>query len=145
MAVRVTLRLDFADGSRLGHGKIQLLEQIVRLGSITAAGKALGMSYKRAWELVDSVNGAFTEPVIVTQHGGSQGGGARLTPFGTSLVERFRRMEQQAAQNAERDLAEIEALLRPEPEAAPPSPRRPAHAASSRTVTKRKAPAAPRS
>ena len=73
------LRITFAPGMRLGPGKMDLIEAVGRTGSISAAGRELGMSYRRAWLLIDQVNAVFTEPVVVASAGGAQGGGAQLT------------------------------------------------------------------
>jgi molybdate transport system regulatory protein len=93
---RVRLRLDFG-GTRLGPGKIDLLEAVGRTGSISAAGRAMGMSYRRAWLLVDAVNQMFDEPVVTAAAGGPHGGGAVLTPFGARLVRAFRALEEETA------------------------------------------------
>ena len=93
---RVRLRLDFG-GARLGPGKIDLLEAVGRTGSISAAGRAMGMSYRRAWLLVDAVNQMFDEPVVTAAAGGPHGGGAVLTPFGERLVRAFRALEEETA------------------------------------------------
>jgi molybdate transport system regulatory protein len=100
---RLTLRLDFAPGQAIGHGKIRLLEAVRDHGSISAAGRAMGMSYRRAWLLIDELNSMFEEAVIQTKHGGTAGGGAELTPLGHRLVQNYRAMEDkaQAAVNAE--------------------------------------------
>ena len=87
---RLTLRVDLSEDRAIGPGKIRLLEAIRDTGSITQAGIALGMSYRRAWLLVDDMNNCFREPVIAAQAGGSHGGGAALTPFGTRLIEQYR-------------------------------------------------------
>src|SRR3977135_1703553 len=79
--VRLTVRIDFGSERALGPGKIRLLEAVGRTGSISQAGRALDMSYRRAWLLVDDMNQCFREPVVTTQSGGAQGGGAELTPF----------------------------------------------------------------
>jgi molybdate transport repressor ModE-like protein len=79
MATRLTIRLDFELGRRLGAGKIALLESIEKTGSISAAGRAHQMSYRRAWLLVDELNQLFAEPVVSAHHGGARGGGAALT------------------------------------------------------------------
>jgi molybdate transport system regulatory protein len=92
----LSLRIDFDESGRLGPGKVRLLEHIGATGSISAAGRAMNMSYRRAWLLVDSLNQIFREPVVVTQAGGRSGGGAELTPFGRALVERYRTMEREA-------------------------------------------------
>ena len=74
--VRLTVRVDFGADRALGPGKIRLLEAIGKTGSISRAGRALGMSYRRAWLLVDDMNRSFRAPVVATQPGGVQGGGA---------------------------------------------------------------------
>ncbi len=90
---RLTLRIAF-DGSRaLGPGKIRLLELIGELGSISAAGRAMRMSYPRAWQLIDSLNRTFARPLVSVRHGGRRGGGARLTPFGRRVVGDYRAIE----------------------------------------------------
>lgn len=92
-ALKPVFRIDFPENARLGRGKIQLLEHIRDTGSISAAGRAMDMSYRRAWQLVDALNSMFSEPSVTSQRGGKQGGGAILTPFGEELVRRFRHME----------------------------------------------------
>ncbi|MBX9467551.1 MAG: LysR family transcriptional regulator [Rhizobium sp.] len=89
----LSLRIDFANGARLGPGKAQLLGMIEEHGSIRAAGAAMGMSYRRAWLLADEINRMFQEPSIFTRHGGKSGGGAGLTPFGEMLLATCRRMD----------------------------------------------------
>ena len=81
-SARLTLRIDLGEDRAVGPGKIRLLEAIRDTGSISKAGIALGMSYRRAWLLVDDMNKCFSEPVIAAQVGGSHGGGAALTSFG---------------------------------------------------------------
>jgi molybdate transport system regulatory protein len=93
------LRLDFADG-RVGPGKIALLEAIAEAGSISAAARSLGMSYRRAWELVAELNQIFTAPVVERVTGGSGGGGARLTELGEALLVGFREIEATASRAA---------------------------------------------
>lgn len=93
---RIFLRVDLVPKGRIGPGKIALLEQIALAGSISAAGRALGMSYRRAWLLVDELNRLFGAPVVTTQLGGSHGGGAALTALGRDLVSRFRALERAA-------------------------------------------------
>ena len=104
---RVSLRIELGDQARIGPGKIRLLELIGEHGSISAAGRAMGMSYRRAWLLVDSLNACFTDPVVESSPGGSGGGGARLTGFGRKLIARFRRIESKAAAAAAADLATL--------------------------------------
>jgi molybdate transport system regulatory protein len=113
--VRLTLRLDFGPGQAVGHGKIRLLEAIRDHGSISAAGRSMGMSYRRAWLLVDALNALFDQPVIATKHGG-QGGGAELTAFGSRVVERYRTIEDKAHAAVAADLALLAAAtVRPAP------------------------------
>ncbi|MEI6159516.1 MAG: LysR family transcriptional regulator, partial [Roseococcus sp.] len=92
---RLSLRVDLP-GGRIGPGKIALLEAIGREGSISAAGRALGMSYKRAWELVDQLNTLLGQPAVTASPGGARGGGARLTPVGEGVIQAYRAMERAA-------------------------------------------------
>jgi molybdate transport system regulatory protein len=108
---RVTLRLDFANGERLGPGKAALLEQIRATGSISAAGRSSGMSYRRAWQLVESLNRTFREPVVITRLGGERGGGAGLSPFGERLLATYRQMEAASKLATASSLAELEKEL----------------------------------
>ena len=86
-------------------GKSGVLENIRACGSISAAGRAMGMSYKRAWDLVDEINRVCRQPAVERQTGGKNGGGAILTPFGTSLVARYRKIERDAASAVRKELA----------------------------------------
>lgn len=104
----LSLRIDLPQG-RIGPGKIALLEAIGREGSISAAGRALGMSYKRAWDLVDSLNRLAGVSVVEATSGGVRGGGARLTEAGCEIIADYRAIESAAVQAAEPRLA---ALLR---------------------------------
>src|SRR5262245_15537639 len=90
---RLTLRVDFGQGGALGPGKIRLLELIEAHGSIAGAGRVLGMSYRRAWLLVDDLNRGFGKPMVSKQPGGQRGGGAALTPFGRRVVRHYRAIE----------------------------------------------------
>lgn len=112
MAVRISLV--FESGARIGPGKAQLLESIRDTGSISAAARDMGMSYKRAWLLLDSINQAFTEPVVIAATGGSGGGGAVLTPFGAEVLERYGRVRDEANRVAAGDLAALSRRARPE-------------------------------
>lgn len=87
------LRVALTEEHHLGPGKVRLLELIDERGSISAAARAMAMSYRRAWLLIDSMNAAFRDPVITSAVGGKAGGGAALTPFGREVIARFRRME----------------------------------------------------
>ena len=114
---RLTLRLDFGPGRAIGHGKIRLLEAVRDYGSISAAGRSMGMSYRRAWLLIDELNHIFEEPVVDAKHGGSGGGGAELTHFGHRVVERYRSIEAKAHAAAAADLdALASAMLKPPPD-----------------------------
>lgn len=93
---RLSIRIDLGPDKRIGPGKIQLLENILAQGSIAAGGRALGMSYRRAWELVDTLNEMFGRPVVQSRAGGRKGGGAVLTPLGLGLIARYRAMERAA-------------------------------------------------
>lgn len=96
----------------LGPGKAQLLALIEATGSISAAAREMGMSYKRAWQLVESMNASFKEPVVMTAVGGKAGGGAAVTRAGRRVLALYRRMESAAAAAIERDLRALEALVR---------------------------------
>src|SRR5262245_22111469 len=86
---RLSIRLDLSSGDRIGPGKIILLEAIRSTGSISAAARRLGMSYRRAWLLVEQINDALQEPAVTAAIGGRQGGGAALTPNGERVVELY--------------------------------------------------------
>ncbi len=108
---RLTLRIDFGDGRAIGPGKMRLLELVAETGSISAAGRAMGMSYRRSWLLVDAMNRTFREKVVETRGGGPGGGGARLTPFGEGVLDRYRTIERSAHDVASARLAELEGAL----------------------------------
>lgn len=108
---RVVLRIDFDDQRYLGHGRVELLELIGTHGSIAKAAKAMGMSYKRAWYLADSINSTFATPVIERQHGGKGGGSAHLTKFGETLVRDYRTMEEQSLKAFAKQLKAMEKQL----------------------------------
>ena len=100
----LSVRIDLDTEGRIGPGKIQLLENIHACGSISAAGRAMDMSYKRAWDLVDEINRICRQAAVERQTGGKNGGGAVLTPFGISLVARYRKIERDAASAVRKDL-----------------------------------------
>ncbi|TCU16357.1 winged helix-turn-helix domain-containing protein [Rhizobium sullae] len=102
------LRISFPHEDRLGRGKMELLEHIRETGSISAAGRAMDMSYRRAWLLVSDMNRMFKVPVVESQRGGQRGGGAALTPFGEELLLRFRHMEEAVRTALAGDLAWLE-------------------------------------
>jgi len=109
---RLTLRVDFGSNRSVGPGKIRLLEAIDRTGSISKAGRTLGMSYRRAWLLIDDMNQCFRLAVVSAQPGGSQGGGAMLTEFGQDLVRDYRAIEAAAETAAKPRLRGLEGALR---------------------------------
>jgi molybdate transport system regulatory protein len=93
---RLTIRVDLTPLGAIGPGKIRLLELVDETGSISAAGRAMTMSYRRAWLLVDELNRLFKNPLVATRLGGEAGGGAALTPFGKTVVRHYREMESEA-------------------------------------------------
>lgn len=122
---RLTLRIDFDDERAIGPGKIRLLELIDAEGSISAAGRAMAMSYRRAWLLVDNLNRCFREPVVAAQTGGAKGGGAALTPLGRTVVRHYRAIEKEAAAAAASHVGALadalaEAAAEPETAREPP-------------------------
>lgn len=109
--LRVVLRPDVA----IGPGRADMLEGIAASGSIAAAGRRMGMSYKRAWLLVEELNAAFRAPLVETAKGGRAGGGARLTALGLDVLKRYRRIEAAAETAARRDLVALRRALAPTP------------------------------
>lgn len=108
---RLRLRLVFGPGAMLGPGKADLLEAIRETGSISAAGRAMGMSYKRAWGLVEEMNAAFRAPLVLSSRGGAQGGGAQLTEMGAEVLRLFRAFETRAAEAGAAEITALRALL----------------------------------
>jgi molybdate transport system regulatory protein len=107
----LSLRINLDPEGRIGPGKIELLEQIAAFGSISAAARAMDMSYKRAWDLVDEMNLLFGKRLISAQTGGKRGGGAQLTPVGLAVVSRFRAIERAAMAAAAEQLAALQAEI----------------------------------
>jgi len=108
----LSIRIDFDDEGRLGPGKVALLERIAQEGSISAAGRSMSMSYKRAWELVSEINKSFSEPLVAAQTGGKSGGGAVLTPRGEELVRHYRAIERKALSATATHLKALQAISR---------------------------------
>jgi molybdate transport system regulatory protein len=104
---QVRFRVDFAAGCSIGPGKIELLEGIERTGSLRQAARGLGMSYRRAWLLLDQLNHAFATPVTIATVGGVGGGGAALTPFGAALIRTYRTLDHDVQALAREVLAPI--------------------------------------
>jgi len=100
-SLQVRLRIDFGADNAVGPGKIALLERMRASGSLSQAARELNMSYRRAWQLLESLNAAFQEPVIVTSVGGKGGGGSTVTELGEQLIGAYRRLEQESLAKAE--------------------------------------------
>lgn len=113
--LKLKAQLFCGDEPAIGPGKADLLACIDEHGSISAAGRALGMSYRRAWLLVDSMNRCWQARLVETTAGGGEGRGARLTPLGRDVLARYRALEQRLAAETVDDLAGLAALLRAEP------------------------------
>ncbi len=105
--IRVLLGSAFA----IGPGKADLLQAIEQTGSISAAARSMGMSYRRAWLLVDTMNQCFRKPVVDTATGGKGGGGAQITPFGSTVLRRYRKMETGAGVSVARHMSAFSRLL----------------------------------
>ena len=109
--VQFRLRVRRGETIAVGPGKVALLEAIAGTGSISAAARALGMSYRRAWLLIDELNRSMTRPAVGTAAGGSHGGGSILTEDGLEVVRLYREIERKAAQATTREIAALEKLL----------------------------------
>jgi molybdate transport system regulatory protein len=110
-ALRPQLRISFKKSIAMGPGKADLLDAIEETGSISAAARQLGMSYRRAWLLVDTMNACFQSPLVETLTGGQHGGGAQVTELGREVVQRYRAMEKKAAASVAREMAEFAAMM----------------------------------
>ena len=106
------LRVLLGAAIAIGPGKADLLDAIAANGSISAAAKRMGMSYRRAWLLVDTMNGCFQGPLVASVRGGAGGGGARLTPLGVEVLARYRNMEAKALHSLDDDLSAFTKLMR---------------------------------
>lgn len=103
----VSIRIRLGGVGYLGPGKVRLMELIREHGSISGAGRAMGMSYRRAWVLTDELNNLFTAPVILKHAGGFRGGGAALTDLGKDVVKLYRSIERKLAKAAAKDLEKL--------------------------------------
>jgi molybdate transport system regulatory protein len=103
----IRFRIDFAENSNIGPGKISLLEGIHSAGSLSAAARNLGLSYRRAWLLLDSLNESFDLVVTINTTGGPGGGGVVVTEFGLSLIRCYRQLEGEIGAIAQRCLGDI--------------------------------------
>ena len=110
---RLSLRLHFDSGLTFGRGKADLLQGIDEEGSIAAAGRRMGMSYKRAWGLAEVLNGMFREPLIASSRGGSQHGGASLTPLGREVLGHYRALQAHCLAAGAVDIAALARLAAP--------------------------------
>lgn len=110
------IRITFGEAGMLGPGKAELLERIARCGSIAAAGREMGMSYKRAWMLVETLNAMFRAPLVESTRGGPGGGGAVVTETGRSVLALYRAFEAEAARAGRDHLDRLGALLRDIPD-----------------------------
>lgn len=111
---RTGFRVQVKHAVAIGPGKADVLQAIAETGSIAEAGRRLGMSYQRVWSLARAMNGDFIEPLVLTQRGGSAGGGAALTPTGTQVLEVYRAIERDAKRAVAKRLPMLLALIRPE-------------------------------
>jgi molybdate transport system regulatory protein len=107
MAPVIRIRIDFADNVHVGPGKVALLEAIKSTGSISDAARSLGMSYRRAWMLINSLKQGFSEAVTISAAGGAGGGGARVTSFGSSLIKQYRTLEREVGRLGAQRLTDI--------------------------------------
>jgi molybdate transport system regulatory protein len=105
------LRVMFGTEIAIGPGKAELLEAIDATGSISESARRLGMSYRRAWLLVDTMNRCFREPVVASSTGGSGGGGARITAFGKRVLAAYRTLHSRVERALDRDLDALASLL----------------------------------
>jgi molybdate transport system regulatory protein len=101
MSLKVKVRIDFDDAHAVGPGKIALLERMRDCGSLSQAARELDISYRRAWQLLDSLNTSFNEPVIVTSIGGKGGGGSEITKLGLALIDAYRALEKEMTLRAQ--------------------------------------------
>lgn len=110
---KLRLRLVFGPEEMIGPGKAELLERIARTGSIAAAGREMGMSYKRAWMLVETMNTMFKAPVVTSSRGGAKGGGAEVTETGNEVLQAYRALEEKARHAAIEEIEQMNNLRKP--------------------------------
>jgi len=108
----LSIRIDLSNGDRIGPGKVALLEAIRAKGSISGAARSLGMSYRRAWLLVEEINKALAKPAVVAEMGGRSGGGASVTPAGEKIVDLYRSIEGRARSAAGSEFRAMAKLIR---------------------------------
>lgn len=118
-ALKIKIQIHCGDEIAMGPGKADLLEAIIKEGSISGAGRALGMSYRRTWLLVDAMNRCWDKPLVGTAAGGSHGGGAQVTAFGQEVLAQYRALQEAATRGADGEIWQaLHATLRNEPKAA---------------------------
>ncbi len=109
----LSIRIDFEpSGSALGPGMAQLLEKVEGSGSISSAAVSMGMSYRKAWMLIQEMQDTFNGPVVTSETGGKKGGGSKLTELGANLLKTYRRIETRALRAAETDMENLAALVK---------------------------------
>jgi molybdate transport system regulatory protein len=113
-AARLSIRIDLAGGIQIGPGKIALLQAIQTTGSISAGARSLGMSYRRAWLLVEEINHGLRKPAVTATTGGRHGGGAAITAVGERMIELYHAIESRARSAADREFRQFGALVRRE-------------------------------
>ncbi|HEY0940092.1 MAG TPA: LysR family transcriptional regulator [Steroidobacter sp.] len=112
--LKITLRVDFDSVHAIGPGKVALLEKMRDCGSLSQAARELDMSYRRAWQLLASLNQIFREPLVLTSTGGSGGGGTTLTEFGQAIVAAYRQFEKETNARAEKYFGHMLETVSPE-------------------------------
>jgi molybdate transport system regulatory protein len=110
--VRFRMRIRSGDTVAIGPGKVDLLEAVQEHGSISAAARSLGMSYRRAWLLIDELNRSLKSPATVSEQGGQSGGGCALTPVGENIVRLYREVESEAQAACAAQIAALTKLIR---------------------------------
>ena len=111
MTASARLRVLLGEATAIGPGKADLLDAVARTGSISGAARAMGMSYRRAWLLIDTMNRCFRAPLVETNAGGRGGGGAQVTDLGHDVLARYRAMEAKASAAVDADLEAFRNLL----------------------------------
>ena len=109
---RLRIRVMFGEAGMVGPGKAELLEGIKLSGSIAAAGRDMGMSYKRAWQLVETMNDMFREPLVLRTRGGAKGGGAQITPAGETVLAEYRALQAAAERAAAGHMKQLNGMLK---------------------------------
>jgi molybdate transport system regulatory protein len=112
-AARICFRIYLASGARIGPGKVAILEEIARSGSIAAAGRSLGISYRQIWKLLEELNDTLGSPVVAGIKGGADGGGSTLTPLGKEVVDCYRAIEGECAVVVHEHLLDFEEVHPP--------------------------------